>query len=264
MHRLADYPLKDPPKLTRLRAAAAKAPEDAATAIKLGLALHDDGCNYQAAMVLRPRRDAWKGTPAEPKAKAALDARAWWNKHGQEFARLKHRGDRVGALALLDGRETDYWDQPALLIHLSDFAAGDGDHNLAVHLLERVAHLAEQGLPRMDMSAFAYVAPAGMVDLLLKQGKAKEARAAFEKLIPNPGNAMGHEILGIRVLVSEGAHDAAMAAIARLLVTAGSRKGYSREIRAEFVERSEDLAPLRRHADWSRMIGDPKALLTGN
>ncbi|MDH3668084.1 MAG: hypothetical protein OEN23_14245 [Paracoccaceae bacterium] len=263
MHRLGEYPLEDPPEVARLRAALANASNDPDAAISLGLALSRAGCNYEASFLLRPLRASWKATPAEAQAQAALAAQAWWNKHGLEFARLKGAGDRAGALTLLDTRATDYWDQPPLLMHLSEFGAEDLEYDLAAHLLHRVAILADRGLPKMDMSAFAYVPRAGLVDLLLRRGQAADARAAYDKLTPNPGNAMGHQILGIRTLVAAGEDDQAMEETAELLITAeAKRSGYSREIRLDFVGSSADLDRLRSRPDWPAMLDDPRSYLS--
>ncbi len=263
MHQLGDYPLEDPPRVARLRTASATAADDADAAIALGVALSHAGCNYEASFRLRPLRATWKATPVEAQATASLAAQAWWNKHGLEFARLKGAGDRAGALTLLDTRATDYWDQPPLLMHLSEFAAEDLEYDLAAHLLHRVAILADRGLPKMDMSAFAYVPRAGLVDLLLQQGQAADARAAYGKLTPNPGNAMGHQILGIRTLVAVGEDDQAMVETAELLITAeAKRTGYSKEIRLDFVESSADLDGLRACPDWQAMLDDPRSFLS--
>lgn len=262
MYQLADFPLEDSLEIAELRAGAEDASSTANAAITLGLALSRSGCNYEASSILRPLRADWKATPAAPEAKAALAAQAWWNKHGLEFARLKHAGDRAGALRLLGARATDYWDQPPLLMHLSEFAAEDLAYDLAVHLLHRVAKLSDRGLPKMDMSAFAYVSRAGLVDLLLRQGNIADACSAYEALSPNSGNAMGHQILGIRTLAAAGNQDEAMEATAELLITAEKkRSGYSRTIRLEFVETSNDLSELRSRTEWPAMLEDPNAYL---
>lgn len=262
MHRLSDYPLEDPPEITELRDKVSRSSGAPSVMVELGLAMTKIGCNYEAASILRPLRSAWKSTPAAPIAKAALEAQTWWNKHGLEFARLKHAGKRVPALELLGARAVDYWDQPSLLMHFSEFLAEDLDYDLSGHLLRRVAKLADRGLPKMDMTAFSYVSRAALVDLLLRQGRMAESRAAYEQLPPQGANAMGHEILGIRTLAAIGELDRAMEATAALLLVAEKkRKGYSRDIRQEFVAKSDDISELRSRDDWSLMLADPRAYL---
>lgn len=262
MHRLSKYPIENPPEITELRKEALHSASAPSAMIELGLALTKIGCNYEASWILRPLRSEWKSTPAAPDAKAALGAQAWWNKHGLEFARLKHAGKRAQALKLLGSRAVDYWDQPALLMHLSEFLAEDLAYDLSAHLLRRIAVLADRGLPKMDMTAFSYVSRAALVDLLLRQGRMLESRAAYEQLPPPAANAMGHEILGIRTLAAIRDLDRAMVATAALLVVAEKkRRGYSRDIRLEFVATSGELTELRSHDDWSVMLGDPQAYL---
>ena len=262
MHRLLNYALEDPSEIAGLREAALQSPDEPAAMIGLGLALAKNSCTYEASQILRPLRVEWKSTPDASQAKAALDAQAWWNKNGLEFARIKHAKKRKAALALLGSRAVDYWDQPALLLHLSDFAAEDRAYDLAAHLLQRVAILSDRGLPKMDMTAFAFASRAGLVDVLLDQELAQEGRAAFEQLPPHAANAMSYEILDIRTLAALGEADRAMKAVAALIIVAlTQRQGYSRTIRLDFVASSKDLAELRSRDDWSVMLEDPKAYL---
>ena len=94
---LIAFPLEDPPEVVRLRKAAAAG--NVTATVALGLALAKLGCTYQSAFLLRPNRAAWKGTEAEPQARAALAAQAWWTKHGLDVARLKSAGLVIGLVA---------------------------------------------------------------------------------------------------------------------------------------------------------------------
>ena len=262
MDRLIDFPLEEPRSISRLRAKTRANIGDDTAQTTLGLALAGQGCTYEAAFLLRPRRKTWKSGPNAPAAKAALEAQTWWNKNWRDFAHLKQAGNREGALALLGCRAIDYWDLPSLLVHLGGFAAETERFDLAEHLFRRVNVLVATGLPKMDMTAFAYVGAASLVEVLARRGKFEDALAQHRVLTPNPGNAMAHEIQLVRLLARTDRTTEAFESTARMLVTALSdRKGYSREMRIECADKEPDLAQLRAHEEWSRMRADPKSWL---
>jgi hypothetical protein len=95
---------------------------------------------------------------------------------------------------------------------------------------------------------------------LAASGDADAALAEYQKLSPSHGNTMAHEILGARLLALAGQDAAAMAALAEILITARTaRKGYSRDIREDFVARAPELAKLRNRRDWTDLLADPAA-----
>lgn len=262
MQRLIDLPLDDPEPIAAARAALAAAPGDDEAAVALGLVLAGAGCTYEAAHLLRPRRKMWKDADGAEAAKAALDAQAWWNKNWREFAQLSQAGRKDDALALLGGRAADYWDLPPLLMHLGGFAAKAGDPDLAEHIFRRIAGLADRGLPKMEMAAFAYASRASLIDLLAERGDTAAALAAYAGIRPNPGNAMAHELQGARLLVLAGREDDALSAVAGIVVVAEKeRKGYSRDMRLAFVDRDPVLDDLRTRPEWQALRSDPVAFL---
>jgi hypothetical protein len=264
MLRLHSFPLKEPRNIQALRRKASTAPSNSDLQMSLAIALSRAGCTYEAASILRPSRSHWKSSKDAPSAKAALDAQAWWNKNWRTFARLRHAGNNTAALALLGDRAAQYWDLPPLLLHLGGIAMDNDDLDLASHLFRRVLHLTGRGLPKMNMEAFAYVSRAALVDVLCRKGDTAAALARHRALVPNPGNAMAHEIQHARLLVKAGHLDEAMRQAAAILVTAKThRTGYGKDLRLDFVNTSPDLKPLRRRADWKTMLQDPSAYLRG-
>lgn len=262
MDRLIAFPLDDAPGIARLRATVQRDPASDSAATALGIALAGEGCSYEAAVLLRPRRAIWKNTPEADMAKTALDAQTWWNKNWRAFAQLSQANKREDALALLGNRAVGYWDQPGLLMHLGGFAAETNRFDLAEHIFRRVSVLAERGLPKMTMTAFAYAGPAALVDILARRGRPDEALAQLRDLTPNHGNAMAHEIQTARLQVLAGQIDAALETTARLLVTALSeRTGYSSSFRLDTADLDPDFAPLREHAEWAALRADPKGWL---
>ncbi len=260
MDRLLNFPLAEPSGIGALRKRAEAGLQDDAAHVALGIALAGAGCSHEAVALLRPRRAFWKPLPDAPVAKAALDAQTWWNKNWRTFAQLKQAGRRDDALALLGDRAVSYWDQPALLIHLGGFAAETDRLDLAEHLFRRVRDLAERGLPKMDMTAFAYVSQASLIEVTARRGDVEAALGMHEALTHNPGNAMAHEMQHARLLTRAGLLDDAMGTVAAMLVTAEkARKGYSREMRIDFADEDPDIAPLRQRADWAAMRADPVA-----
>ena len=256
MHRLLEFPVKDPAVISALR----KKSESDEQRVALGLALARAGCSYEASYYLRPTRKIWSSRSDADDAKAALAAQTWWNKTWRDIAQAIQNKQAKTALTLIGDNCVQQWDQPALLVHLSSIARDGGDLAMAKHLLERVGFLADRGLPKMEMSAFDYVARAGLIDILAASGDAVAALAEHNALSPNHGNAMAHELLGARLLTLAGQDDAAMAALADILVTARTtRKGYSRDVREDFVANAPELAALRDRPDWAELLGDPFA-----
>lgn len=265
MQRLLEFALEEPSDIEALRRKCNAAPGDIDAQIAFGFALSQSGCTYEAAVVLRPLRSAWKSSDAAEPARAALDAQGWWNKNWREFAQLKRAGKRHAALELLGDRAVQYWDLPALLVHLGDFAAEDGQLELAEHLYRRVGYLSQRGLPKMNVAAFEYVAQASLVDVLLLNGKPAEALEQHLEITPNHSNVMAHEMQHAKLLVATGDLDAAMRQAAAMIVTANKhRSGFSKTMRLDFVEQATELAPLREHADWAHMNNDPAAYLQGS
>jgi hypothetical protein len=265
MLRLLSFPLKEPWTIHTLRRKAEAAPSDGDAQVGLALALSRAGCSYEATSILRPLRSHWKFSQHARQASEAIDAQAWWNKNWQEFARLKHAGKKDAALALLGDRAVQYWDLPPLLMHLAEMAVDDEHLELASHLFQRVFDLSQRGLPNMNMAAFAYVSQAALVDMLCRKGEPAAALERHRAITPNPGNAMGHEIQDVRLLVAAGHLDEAMRHAAALLVTATKKRtGYSKDMRMNFIKSSPDLAPLRKRPDWKALLRDPEAYLRGN
>ncbi len=255
MEQLLERPLTEAAAIGALRKAARDSIEAQAA---LGVALAEAGCSYEAALNLRPTRMHWKGTPGEAAARQALDAQAWWNKEWRQFAQAMQAGERDTALALVGDRAEMFWDFPPLLTHLAQTAKAAGQLDLARHLFQRVRDLAERGLPKMEMGAFAYVSRAGLIDVMIMQGEIAQALEDYAALEPSPGNAMSHEIQGARLLALAGQEDGAMVAIADMLVTASKKRdGYSAEIRMDFIDNAAELAPLRARSDWTLMRADP-------
>jgi hypothetical protein len=265
MLRLLSFPLKEPRTIQTLRRKAEAAPSDADAQVVLALALNRTGCTYEATSILRPLRAHWKASKDAPLATEAVAAQSWWNKNWRQFARLRHAGKKDAALALLGDRAVQYWDLPPLLMHLADMAVDDEHLDLASHLFQRVFDLSRRGLPNMDMAAFAYVSQSGLVDVLCRSGEPTAALAQHRAITPNPGNAMGHEIQHVRLLVAAGHLDEAMRAAAALIVTASKhRTGYSKDMRMDFIKSSPELAPLRKRPDWKALLRDPEAYLRGS
>ena len=162
------------------------------------------------------------------------------------------------ALEILGTRAIQYWDLPPLLMHLGDIAADDGKLDLAEHIFQRIFDLAQRGLPVMPMQAFLYASQSSLIDVMLRRGRAAQALDRLQALAPNPGNAMAHEMLRIRVLVANEQLDQAMSEVAQSLVIAAQRrKGYSKEMRLDFIYGAPDLDPLRARSDWQNMLDDP-------
>lgn len=262
MQRLLTFPLQELRAIQRHRRDADAMPSDDGRRMALALALGRAGCTYEAALLLRPIRSHWKASKWSVLANETVEAQAWWSKNWREFVRLKRSQKKDTALALLGDRAVRYWDLPALLIHLGDNAAADDQLELASHLLQRVACLAERGLPKMNMEAFGYVAQAALVDVMHRRGDVAAALDRHRTIIANPGNAMAHEFQHVRLLVAAGQFDHAMRSAASILVTARKhRSGYSKVMRMEFIGTSPDLAPLRKRADWKTLLQDPGAYL---
>ena len=256
MHRLLEFSVQDTDEISALRGDLANTDQQVA----LGLALAKAGCSYEAAHYLRPTRKRWAGGPAADVAATALAAQTWWNKTWRDIARAMQNNQVEAALELVGDNLVHQWDQPALLLHLSSIARDREDWPIARHLLDRVVYLSDRGVPKMETTAFAYAARAGMMDILAASGDVDAALADYQALTPNPGNAMAHQILGARLLALAGHEEAAMAALADILVTARSaRKGYSRDIREDFVRNAPELTDLRKRSDWSRLLDDPVA-----
>ncbi len=254
MHRLFEYPVQDSDEISALRCDLATEDDQVA----LGLALAKAGCSYEASHYLRQTRKRWAGGPDADIAKTALAAQTWWNKTWRDIARAMQIHQLEAAVKLISDNLVHQWDQPALLLHLSSIARDREDWPIARHLLDRVVYLSDRGLPKMDMAAFSYAAQAGRLDLLAEASDTDAALANYQALEPNPGNAMAHQILGARLLALAGRADEAMAALADILVTARTaRKGYSREIRENFVLSAPELTELRRRPDWSQLLDDP-------
>lgn len=254
MHRLLDFPLKDLAEISDLRGLL----DTDERRVALGLALARTGCSFEASYYLRPTRKLWSGGEDARDAKSALEAQTWWNKTWRDIARAMQDGQAKEAMTLIGDHAVRQWDRPALLLHLASIARDNDDLALAKHLLERVGYLADRGLPKSDMSAFYYVARAGLIDVLAASGDPIAALAEYDKTSPTHGNAMAHELLGARLLSFAGQDDAAMAALAAILITARTgRKGYSRDIREDFVARAPELATLRNRPDWANLLRDP-------
>ncbi|NND20960.1 MAG: hypothetical protein HKO14_02625 [Silicimonas sp.] len=230
--------------------------------VALGMALAEAGCSVEAAALLRPHRKVWsKGDQAEIGA-AALDAVAWWNRNWRDVARARQAGRHGEVLRLVGDHARSLWDQPALLLHLAWVARATGRQALAGHLLRRVIYLCHRGVPGIEMKAFHYAAEAGLVDILVDEGRIDDALSAFEALTPNPGNAMAHQLQGAELLVLSGRLDAAMVEVAKILMTANDkRSGWSANVRRDFTENAQALGPLRARDDWRALISDPAAYL---
>lgn len=259
MDDLIDYPLKEPSKIAKLRqiAEASGADDDV---IAFGMALAKTGCTHEAATLLRPKRAKWKDRPDAPTGKTALEIQTWYNKNWKQFARLKQAGQRYEALELLGDRAPQFWDHPPILMHLGGFAVDQGKLDLAEHVFRRISYLADRGVPKINMTAFVYGAQAALLDVLSLRGEADKALQLWHKLEHNPGNAMAQQLQGARLMVAAGLDRAALRQVADIILTAEqARRGYSRDIRLEFVENSSDLAPLRKHKDWAVMRTDPVA-----
>ncbi|MGI9388688.1 MAG: hypothetical protein ACR2O1_01415 [Boseongicola sp.] len=254
MHRLLELPVADTAEISELR----RTLKTEEQKVALGLALAGEGCSLEASFYLRPTRKIWSGGPDADNANAALAAQSWWNKTWRDIARAMQSGQVDAALKLIGDNAVHQWDQPALLLHLASIARDRNELGFAGHLLQRVLYLADRGLPKTEMSAFEYVARAGLIDVLAASGKLNEALDEYEVLSPNHGNAMAHELQGARLLALAGRDDAALAAIAAILVTArAARAGYGREIREDFVAKAPELTKLRDHPDWAELLDDP-------
>lgn len=265
MLRLQSFPLEELGDIAALRGQCAVSPDDVAAQVALGVALSNAGCTYEAATILRPLRSQWVSSPSSEQARFALEAQTWWNKHWREFAQFIHAGKRGAALKLLGDRAVAYWDMPPLLIHLGGFAVEDDRLELANHLYQRVYDLSQRGLPKMNMTAFEYVAQAALVDTMLLSGRPAEALERHRAITPNPGNAMAHEMQHIKLVVANLQFDLAMRQAASILITAEKhRSGFSKTMRLDFIKTSPELAPLRERADWSAMLDDPVAYLRGS
>lgn len=259
MDDLIDYPLKETSKIVKLRevAEASGADDDV---IVFGMALAKTGCTYEAASLLRPKRAKWKNWPDAPTGKTALDVQSWYNKNWKQFARLKQAGQMEEALELLDGRASQFWDHPPILMHLGGFAMDQGKLDLAEHIFRRISYLADRGVPKINMVAFVYGAQAALLDVLSLRGDSKKALKLWRDLEHNPGNAMAQQLQGARLMVAAGESRMALRQVADIILTAEqARRGYSRDIRLEFVENSSDLSALRKHKDWAVMRADPVA-----
>ncbi|MEL6168144.1 MAG: hypothetical protein AAFR35_05610 [Pseudomonadota bacterium] len=226
----------------------------------LGLVLAEAGCSHEASALLRGTRAEWSRGPDAPVAKAALAETTWWNATWRELAQAMQAGQNTAALEVIGDRVPRNWDRPALLLHRAAIARDARQAELAAHLLRRVAYLAERGLPNLEMSAFAYVARSGLIDILADAGDVEAALAEYAEVVPNTGNAMAHEIQGVRLLAMAGRNDDAMRAVAAMLITAREgRHGYSKDIRLDFVDRAPELDALRQRPDWAVLLDDPKA-----
>ncbi len=259
MDELTDLPLKETTKIAKLRALAEASGGDD-DVIAFGLALAKAGCTHEAAIALRPKRAKWKTHPDEDIGKAALEVQTWYNKNWKQFARLKQAGQMEMALELLGDRAPQFWDHPPILMHLGGFAVDQGKLDLAEHIFRRISYLADRGVPKINMVAFAYGAKAALLDVLSLRGDSEKALKLWRKLEHNPGNAMAQQLQGARLMVAAGESRAALRQVADIILTAEqARRGYSRDIRLEFVENSSDLSPLRKHKDWAVMRADPVA-----
>lgn len=260
MDDLIDYPLKEPTKIRKLRAASEDGADEGI--IALGMALAKSGCTHEAAVILRPLRAKWKTHRDAEAGKAALEVQTWYNKNWRDFADLKHQGKIDQALALLGDRAAQFWDHPPILMHLGGFAIDMGKLDLAEHIFRRIAYLADRGVPKINMTAFVYAAQAALLDVLSTRGQADKALKLWRTLEHNPGNAMAQQLQGASLMVAAGAIDEALRQVADIIVTAQKeRKGYSREVRMDFVDNSPDLESLRTHPDWASMRADPAGYL---
>ena len=249
MDQLLDYPLTDSALITDLRNG---------DSVLLGLALAEAGCSVEAVQLLRPTRKKWKDDPKAAIGRMALDAITWWNETWRDFAQAMQVDKFDDAKELVGDRYGMLWDQPALLLHLSRIARADRKSSLAGHLLARVLYLCDRGLPKTDMTAFRYAAEAARVDLLIEAGDFDAAMKAYEALAPNQGNAVGHALQGAGLLALCGRDEEAMIAVAEIQLTAmRDRKGWSADLRRDFVESEPDLARLRKRPDWAGMVSDP-------
>ncbi|MEL7471174.1 MAG: hypothetical protein AAFN27_22160 [Pseudomonadota bacterium] len=262
MQDLLEFPVEDPADLVVLATKAARTPDDDAAQIAYGLALFRAGCSYQAARLLRPRRKLWKGTGDEADARAALDAQSWWNKTWKELAQNSQRGNYDLCLEMLGDRARLFWDFPPLLAHLTKFAIARGEFDLAENIARRIYLLSQRGVEKINMVAFEYGSQEDLIEILWRRGDPRGALEIQRNLTPNPGNAMAYEIRRAQLLVATGLSDEAMSEVASILRTAlKERTGYSREMRIDFVDKSDDLDPLRARPDWSKMYEDPSAWL---
>ena len=251
MDQLLALPIEDPPTVQAARAEGG---------VQLGLALAEAGLSVEAAQLLRPLRKTWSKGARAATGKAALDAVAWWNKTWRDVARAMHADDFDRAEALLGDRAATLWDQPALVAHLARRARVQGKGDLARHLFAHLKYLADRGVPKIDMTAFRYVAAAGLIDALSDEGDIDAALVEHAALTPNAGNVMAHQIQGVRLLARADRADDAMDALADLLVTAEARKsGWSGEIRRSFAKEAPELAALRARPDWNSLIEAPAA-----
>lgn len=259
---ILDLEIEDPRKIERLRAAAARSPDGERERIELGLALGDAGCTYESAILLRPLRKQWKTQPWADRAVTYLAVQTWWNKHTKAFIASRRAGRHHEALALLGDRIPLLWDVPGLLVHLGDIASERGELAVSNHFYERVHYLAKRGLPKINMDAFEYVAPASIIDNLMRAGNAKEALNRHARLQPNPGNAMAHEIQKAVLTTAAGDRDDAMRIVANMLLTAEKRRtGYGKTLRKQFIDSAQELDPLRARPDWTQMLDDPSGYL---
>ena len=262
MHDLLEFPVEDPPRIAMLREAAERSPDDDATQIEYGFALVRAHCGYQAARVLRLRRKLWKDDASAAEALAALDAQSWWNKNWKLFAQASQQGKDDEALELLGDRHRQLWDYPPLLMHLSRFAIARTEYDLAENIARRIYLLSQQGVPKINMVAFEYGSQEDLIEILWRRGDPKSALEQHRKLEHNPGNAMAFEIRRAELLVAAGFPDDAMLQVAAILRTARKeRKGYSREMRLDFVDNAPELSLLRKRDDWATMHRDPAAWL---
>lgn len=262
MRELLALPVDDPPEIAALKRAAEQEPGDDVSVVAYGLALARSHCGYQAARVLRPLRKLWKDSPDATVAQAALDAQTWWNKTWKDFAALSRAGEHAAALELLGDRALCFWDFPPLLAHLTRFSITSGDFELAENIARRIHLLSQQGVPKINMAAFAYGSQEDLIEILWRRGDPAGALERHRKLEPNPGNAMAYEIRRAELLVAAGHADEAMRQVATILQTArNERKGYSREVRLDFVDNAPELAVLRDRDDWAAMHLDPGAWL---
>lgn len=229
--------------------------------VQLGLALAEAGCSVEAAPLLRPARKQWAADPRSEAARSALAAVTWWNKNWRAFAQAMQGNRFEEARELLGDQARNQWDRPPMLLHVSRVARHEGRPEIARHCLARLLYLCDRGLPKTDMTVFRYAAEASMVEILAEAGDVDAALAGYRNLTPNPGNLMGHQIQGAALLAQAGQAEAAMNAIAKLLATAQTRKGWGRENREAFVTRDPVLDPLRQRSDWHQLLSDPAAYL---
>ncbi len=253
MANLSDLPLEDPPGLVSARKSGG---------VVLGMALARGGCSVEAAFILRPLQKDWSKGDEAALGKAALKAVAWWNKHWRDFARAMHADQFDKAQDILGDRAATLWDQPALVAHLGRLHRVAGNTALARHLFARLEYLSQRGVPKIDMGAFAYVAAAGLIDVLCDEQAYDAALEAYGAIAPNLGNIMAHQIQGARLLALADRSDDAMRALAELLITAEQRKkGWSGQIRRDFVNTAPELQALRSRPDWEGLLKAPAEYL---